>query len=416
MYGISRICSFCALFFVSALALANDEHVVKHDDPVEIKQDLSLAELVDLTLQKYPEQSLQQALIKEAEALKLRGSSWLGGAPSVSFRYQDDLPGDNTGLREIESEVELPLWNWGQRSAGLALAEQAEASIDKQQTALRLEVAGLVRHALWDMALENIRYQQAKTELDISEKLLEKIKRRVELGDLPRFDLLLAQSDHLEKRSFLVQAEAEMIHARERYFTLTQDNKIPKNYTEKQSERESVDNHPALMAMNALIEREQANLDWVKSEGSGQPVITLGGKSERGARADEDIESMSIGISIPFGGDDHLAPEIAAVNLELTKIMVQREHLYRKLEHDLHEVKHQLDVNRTELKMATDLKQIAQQHLEMAQLSFAAGEMNLMDLLKVQAKTHNALRHAKEHEVMLQRNIAQYNQVVGVQP
>jgi hypothetical protein len=52
----------------------------------------------------------------------------------------------------------------------------------------------------------------------------------------------------------------------------------------------------------------------------------------------------------------------------------------------------------------------------MAQLSFSAGEINLMDLLKIQARSFNAIRHAKEHKVMLQKNIALYNQAVGVLP
>ncbi len=416
MYDASRVKYIFLLFFVSILAIADEESVVKHFDPIEVSPDLTLTKLVDLTLQKYPDQTLQKALIEEAEALKQRGSSWLGAAPSFSFLYIDDLPGDNTGLREIEGEFKLPLWSWGQRDAGLLLAEQAGVAADRQQAALRLEVAGMVRRTLWDLALKNIRYQQSKTILDISGKLLEKIKRRVELGDLPRFDLLLAQSDHLEKRSLLIQAEAEMIHARERYFSLTQDNKLPVNYKEKQSRLDSVDKHPALLMMNALIEREKANLEWVKSEGSGQPVITLGAKSERGSRADEDIESMMLGFSIPFGGDDHLAPDIAAANLELTKIIARRGHLHRKLEHELHEAQHELEINRAELEMATKLKQIADKHLKMAQASFAAGEMNLLDLLKIQARAHTAIRHAKEHEVMLQHNIARYNQVVGVQP
>jgi outer membrane protein TolC len=416
MYGIRRIPSILILLFITVFAIADEQWLVQHNDPIKINNQLTLNKLVDLTLQKYPEQSLIQALIEEAKALQQRGNHWLSASPQISFRYQDDIIANNTGLREIESELELPLWNWGQRAAGQNLATQANAFIDKQQAALRLEIAALVRKTLWDMALENIRYQQAHAILKTSVQLLEKIKRRVELGDLPRFDLLLAQGDHLEKQALLVQAEAEMMHARERYHNLTQTFDLPVNYSESQSNLDSVDNHPALQAMNALIVREKANLAWITSKGSGQPIIALGGKSERGSRIDDDIESMSITISIPFGGAVHLAPQIAAANISLTKIIAQRDHLYRKLKGDLHEIKHQLEVNHTELELAAKLEKIAQQHLEMAQFGFAEGEINLMDLLKVQTKSHNAKRHAKEHQVMLQRNISLYNQIVGVQP
>ena len=416
MYGICRISSLFVLLFTSILAIADEVRLVQHNDPVKINPQLTLSKLIDLTLEKYPDQSINQALMKEANALQQRGNQWLSGSPQISFRYQDDIVADNIGSREIESELALPLWNWGQRAAGQKLATQANASIDKQQVALRLEVAALVRETLWNMALEDIRYQQADAILKTSVQLLEKIKYRVKLGDLPRFDLLLAQGDHLEKKSQLIQAEAEMMHARERYYNLTQSFDLPVNYSESQSNLDRIDNHPALQAMNALIEREKANLEWVKAEGSGQSMITLGGKSERGSRADDNIESMSVAISIPFGGAAHLAPQIATANIGLTKIIAQRDHLYRKLQGDLHEIKHQLEVNHTELALAIKLEEIAQAHLKMAQFGFTEGEINLIDLLKIQTKSHNAKRHAREHQVMLQRNIALYNQVVGVQP
>jgi len=416
MYGIRRIYSILVLLSLNTGVIANEERMVQHDDLIKINHQLTLSKLVDLTLEKYPKQSINQALVEEAKALQQRGDHWLSSSPRIAFRYQDDRVANNVGLREIASQLILPLWNWGQRSAGQNLATQANAAINKQQAALRLEVAALVRESLWNMALENIRYQQAHAILKTSAQLLEKIKRRVKLGDLPRFDLLLAQSNHLEKQSQLVQAEAKIMHARERYHNLTQTFDIPANYSEIQSNINVIDNHPALQALNAIIERKRANLEWVKAKGSGQPKITLTGKSERGERADNNIESLGVAISIPFGGAAHLAPKIATANIGLTKIITQRNYLYRKLKGDLYDIKHQLEINHTELELATKLEKIAQQHLKMAQFGFSEGEINLIDLLKIQTKSHNAKRHVREHQVMLQRNTSLYNQVVGVQP
>jgi outer membrane protein TolC len=407
-----------SLFLLSStLCLAHDHAVVDHHDRIKIDKTLTLPQLIDLTLKKFPEQLLNTARAQEADALQQRGNSWLAGAPVLVFRYKDDLPADDDGYREIEGEVELPLWNWGQRSAGQAVAEQAYNATQQLSSAIKLDVTGLVRITLWNMELENIRHDQAKSILDISEKLLGKIKRRVELGDLPRSDLLLAQSDHLQKRSLLVQAEAEMMHARKNYISLTQMTNIPADYEEQLSPLiEIPENHPKLIAINAVIQRKQAELDWVESAGSGQPNLFLGGKSEREDRHEGNIESMSFGISIPFGGSAHLAPEIAAANLELTEALTQRAYLFRELEKQHHEAKHALEVTEAELKIANELNKIAESHLKMAQLSFSAGEINLMDLLKIQARSFNAIRHAKEHKVMLQKNIALYNQAVGVLP
>ena len=119
---------------------------------------------------------------------------------------------------------------------------------------------------------------------------------------------------------------------------------------------------------------------------------------------------------IPFGHGTYDAPEIAAAHLELNKVLAQREHLLRQLEKNRHEAEHALEITRSELGIANELKQIAETHLKMMEISFAAGEINLLDLLKIQARSLQAIRNAKEQEVILQRNIAFYNQAVGVLP
>lgn len=410
-------CYLPLIFFIASLAVAGEDHIVDHHDPITIDNTLTLQTVVDMTLEKYPDRLLNQALQEQAETLRQRGNSWVAGASSLSVSYLDDIVGDDTGYRETSAELEIPLWNWNQRSAGQRVAEQAQLSVDKHSASLKLQVAGLVRAALWDLALENIRYQQAKAVFDISEKQLKKIQQRVDLGDLPRSDYLLAKSDYLRKRSLLTQTEAEVMHARKNYATLTGMIRIPESFQEPLSSIDSItDNHPALQAVNALVERKQAEVDWIKSQGSGQPTLQLGMKSERDERDGRDIESAGVGISIPFGGQAFLAPEVAQANLELNQAKTEREHLYRQLEKNQHEARHALQVNKTELAIANELKDIAKKHLKMTELSFAAGEINLLDLLKIKAQTYNAIRHAKENEIQQQRNIAYYNQAVGVQP
>jgi hypothetical protein len=52
----------------------------------------------------------------------------------------------------------------------------------------------------------------------------------------------------------------------------------------------------------------------------------------------------------------------------------------------------------------------------MTYLSFSVGEINLMDLIRIQSRTQQAILSAKERAVMLQRDKALYNQAVGVMP
>lgn len=413
------LAGFClpVLCLTTALSFAEPDYIVEHVDPISVDGTLTLSQLIDHTLTNYPDRFLNPALQQEADALEQRGNSWIAGASSVSVQYLDDAVADNIGYKQITAQLDVPLWNWNQRSAGQRVAEQAQLSADKQSAALKLRVSGLVRAALWDLTLEQIRYQQDKQILEIAEKLLDKIRQRVELGDLPRSDYLLAKSDYLQKKSMLAQAEAKVMHARKSYASLTGITRMPEKFRERLSQQTRIgEAHPFLQAVTARIERKQAEVDWTKSQGSGQPVFQIGMQNERGQRGERSLQSAGVGLSIPFGGQSFLEPQIAQINLELNQALAEREHLYRQLEKNLHEAKHRLEVDATELEIANEMKEIAEKHLKMTELSFAAGEINLMDLLKIQAMTHNAIRHAKEHEVQQQRNIAFYNQAVGVLP
>lgn len=400
----------------TALSFADSTHVVDHHDPIESDATLSLSKVVDLTLEKYPDVTWLKSLEEEAAAIGQRGDSWTAGASQAGLRFQEATSGT---LHYLDAAVQVQLWNLGQRDAQQALSKLAESSAMSQSDAVKLRVSGLVRNALWNIALANLSYEQAKIELTVTDQLLAKVQRRVELGDLPRADFLLAQTESLQKRSVVTQAEAELMHARKRYASITQMTKIPKDYQETLvGLTEIQQSHPALAAINSQIERKQAELNTIKLVGSGQTNVAVGINSDRFTNdpRSNQTESFNIGVTVPFGGSAHLAPHVAAVNVELNRLIAEREQMNRDLEQAHHEAEHNLEVNRVELGIANELKQVAEEHLKMTQLSFSVGEINLMDLLKIQSRTQQAVLNAKQQAVMLQRDIALYNQAVGVMP
>ncbi|CAG7856563.1 hypothetical protein MCAMS1_01091 [biofilm metagenome] len=394
---------------------------VAHNDPVAVDQSLTLAKVVDLTLDKFPDMTWLKSLEEEASAIKERGNSWTAGASQAGLRFQEATSGT---LHYLDATVQVPLWNIGQRDAEQEHGLKAESSAELQAAATKLRVAGLVRGALWDMELQKIRYEQAKADLDVFEQLLAKVERRYELGDLPRADVLLAQTEFLQKLSILTEAEAELMHARKRYTSITQLTKMPVTYKEKLTPLKKVElTHPAFVAMNIQIESKKAELEAMKLVGSGQSNVTIGVNSDRPSRSrgipdqrSNDTESFNIGVNIPFGGEAHLKPQVAALNVELNRLLADREQLFRNLELAHHEAEHNLEVNQAELEITNETKAIAEEHLKMMQLSFSVGEISLMDLLKIQSRTQQAILSAKERGIMLERDIALYNQAVGVLP
>jgi outer membrane protein, heavy metal efflux system len=417
--AVLNVCTQGVVLFLLAtlVALAETKPTVAHNDPIEIDNSLTLTKVIDLTMEKFPDMAWIKSLEEEATAIKQRGESWTAGASQAGLRFQEATSGT---MHYVDATVQVPLWNFGQRDAEQETGFKAETSAELQSKATKLRIAGLVRGALWDMQLQQVRYEQARAEIDLFEQLLAKVERRVELGDLPRADVLLAQTELLQKLSVLTQAEAELMHARKRYSSITQLTKVPPSHQEKLADTKKVEfNHPAFAAINGQIERKQAELKAIKLVGSGQTNLTVGVNSDRPSNGDSrsnDTESFNIGVNIPFGGEAHLQPQVAALNVELNRLIADREQLFRDLELTHHEAEHNLEVNEAELEIANELKRVAEEHLGMMQTSFSVGEISLMDLLKTQSRAQQAILSAKERAIMLERDIALYNQAVGVLP
>lgn len=405
------------LFLTPIFAHAENVPHVEHHDPMVVDAQLSLPQLVDLTLEKYPDSQWLNALENEVSALRQRGDSWVAGASTASLRYQEATSGT---LHYADAAVEIPLWNLGQRDANQRISEKAQLDSAMQSAMTKWRVAGLIRAALWDISLQELRQAQAQTELTAAEQLANDVKRRVQAGDLAQTDELLVQTEVLKKRSALTLAEAEVMHARKRYTSITQLTKVPANYQETLSNQKEIEQtHPALQAVNSQIERKQAELDALQLVGSGQTSVNVGINSDRPSNHDErsnNTESFNIGVNVPFGGEAHLAPQVAALNVELNKLRAQRDQLFRELEQNHHEAEHNLQVNQAELSISNELKAVAEKHLKMTQLSFSVGEIDLIDLLKIQSQTQLAVLTAKERAVIVQRDFALYNQAVGLLP
>ncbi|MCH9697125.1 MAG: TolC family protein [Gammaproteobacteria bacterium] len=398
------------------LAKSDTAMIVEHEDPVIVDEQLTLTDLLDHTVQQYPDMQWINALNQEAKALTERGQSWIADSASADLSFEEVTSGT---LHILEGGITVPFWNLGQRDAEQAYAQKARLSAILQHELLRLQIAGMLRKALWEIRLNHVLSEQALLAYTSAQKLLDKVSTLERYGELAKIDVLLAKSEVLKKRSQVVQARAELMHARQRYTNLTQTNHIPANSSEIQNKTpDSVNSHIALRAVDSLIDRQQASIDALHLVGSGQSTVRVGVGTDRGHNDERSnkTEFFGIAVNIPFGGIAQLNPKIAAAQVDYNKFIAQRGQLLRALQRELHEAEHNLQVDKVELGIVQELKSIADQHLKMAELSFSAGETTLLDLIRIQSSTQQARLKAKQRAVMLQRDIALYNQAVGQLP
>jgi len=263
---LSGIVSTLAMCLCSLSLAATDDFMVPHVDPLQTDARLTLREVVEETFQRYPQGSLIAALEDEHQALNRRSNSLIAGYPLIYLQWIDDRVFNDRGEIQVQTGYQIRIWMWSQRSASRNVAERAEKATGLFAAALTHEIAGLVRDALWKLSLADNRHELANQVYDVSLQTFKAVKRRVELGDLARSDHLLAESDHLEKKTLMTVAEADVMHARQAYSNLTRLEKAPANFAEERSSTTEIsEQHPAVAAAAAMIERAQAEVEFQNS-------------------------------------------------------------------------------------------------------------------------------------------------------
>jgi outer membrane protein TolC len=121
-------------------------------------------------------------------------------------------------------------------------------------------------------------------------------------------------------------------------------------------------------------------------------------------------------LNIPFGGSSHRRTEISAVSRNAVNAKAARNQQIRTLTLELHEAAHSLNVVSQNLAAATERMALAAHHQAMSESAYEKGEIELIDLLKVQATAIAAKRQVTRLMIDKKRQTAFYNQAVGKLP
>ncbi|UZR27976.1 TolC family protein [Methylococcus mesophilus] len=399
----------------SASARGEEDAMAEPSGLLPFDARVSLHSVVQTTFENYPQTAMVDAMRQETSALQQRSDSWIPGYPMVYVQNNQNVAGDGEGMTQWG--YQFPIWRWGQRDASRAVTDRAAESTEQFGRGLRHEVAGLVRESLWNLKMTQNRHEFARTVYEVSLRLVETVNRRVELGDLAQADLLLAQSDSLEKKTALTQASVDLQHAHQAFANLSRMQAAPEKFDEDLSKLTAIsEEHPQLAALNAMIERAQADVEFVRQWKQGtQPTVLVG--AQHRAFNDKNVQNdTNVVLQVPIGGDAYNEPFVAQANLALTQKITERDNLIRLLQRALKQAQQTLDADRKALDIARSRREMAETLIRMNRIALETGEIQLIDFLKVQTTAQAAIWDAMQKEIQLKRDIAAYNQVVGVTP
>jgi len=413
--ALTRICAISVLLELSTATLAQ---MPGHDHaPLPVRDDASLAGTVELALEHYPAVIALDARVREADAWRDKGRSWLADRPSLGFRYQSDEWGPDERLREYEAGVSLPLWNPGARGAVQGLGDALELASAAANNAVRWEMAGHLRDRLWRIALAENEHELAEYALEISSRLAATVQRRHELGDVALADVLLAQAARLDAQERHIETESALLDAERAWRSVSGLDWRPPFDAELLSDLAEVgETHPALALANARLESTESALAVAEKTARTGSTLTIGPRRERPAFGQTFDDSIGISLNVPFGGTSHRRVEITAAARLAAEARAARAELLRELSLALHESAHELGVIAENLEAATERRELAERHRTMAASGYEKGEIDLVDLLKSQTTEVEARRQVTRLQIERNRQTALYNQAVGVLP
>ena len=395
------------------------EETEEQNHLLTINAQLSLRDLLADTVRRYPDYVILEAKQLEIATYSQYAKGILPSAPTLGINHRNDSTFNNRGEYEWATDLELPIWLPKQRALREALAQQVTQSAVGAGVYLQWQVAGLLRDALWQVALNRELLELAQQRQKTALELQHTVQRRVQAGDLPASDKLLAQNEVYQSDINQLRAKTELQHAQFRYRLLTGRQDMPQNFKEQVSTSGplSLDaEHPALRDADAKRQLADKERELVRVQRYSNPSVVLSARSQQGSFDPQSNQTLGLSLRIPLHGNSHNAPLLANAESNYAKQVAEAQRWRYTLEGALHEAFHQLESTRNELNIVSMQAQNAQKTLQLATRAFALGESDLVNLLRVRSQTNDIVRTWHQRQIELDWAIARYKQAGGDLP
>ena len=353
---------------------------------------------------------------EELAAKRNAASALIPESPSLNLGYRTDQPNQNTGIRELEGVLSLPMWVPAARDAAQSLAQAETDQFSSSLRAQRWRLAGELRESYWQARLTATELDVAQRKVDESVALAVDVERRVKAGDLARSDLNQARAAEQLARVALADARARSFRAAQAFFALTGMKVLPIVVEAPTARPREVDGHPQLDANERVAITARARLGQATAATRDAPEIEIGMRRERGAFGEPYANSVIVGIKWPFATEARNQPRITAANAELIEAQAASQLERQKLGAEI-------DAAQVELEQAHAIEQLAAERFRLAAdtqallaKAFVLGELDLPARLRAENERFDAELALTRSRVEVGRAISRYNQAIGVLP
>ena len=359
----------------------------------------------------------------ELAAKEKAAGSWIFGEPVAALAQRTDRLNKNDGFRELEAEIELPLWNRGVRAATQADVAAQRLGFDGQFALSKLKLAGELRALAASAASAQVELDLNKRKLLEANALTQDLMRRVKAGENARVDALQTQVLVQQAQAAMAQAEGQLARLQSHWRSLTglatvaplEEKLAPIATNEFISAPVSAD-HPALRQSQAQLSGAQAKLALVNADKRDPMSVGVGIARERGSFAASNETTLRIALRIPLGGDNRNAPRQAAARAELDASQADLDALQRQLLAEVAAANAELLAARNAQIAASERVRLSTEVQTLITKSWRLGDSDLPTRLRADNEQFEASLSQARADIDVQRAIANLNQAHGVFP
>lgn len=385
---------------------------------------VSLKDVFDTAWQIQPEAYALQTRRDAAQAHAKAALMLSPEPPSLEISQRSDRMTGNSGSRETELGISVPIWLPGQRTASADLAQAEISWLERKLLASQLRFASSVRDAWWRWQRARVDAELASEQLAQAQGLAADVAKRTTAGDLAKSDRHQAEGVAAAAEAHAAQAQAVFTAALAQVMALT-GRTAPADLTvnvageptpgPRPLSGSSVD-HPLLAELGDRITVAEHAAQLIGTQVRTNPELTVATARGRGAFGERYGQTLLVGIRVPLGAGPRHDARLATAQAEAIEVRSQLRLEKDRIQADQRGAAARLEAARTQLDAAQRRARLASESRGFFDKSFRLGETDLPTRLRVEAEAVQAQRQAALSQIDLATAVSAWRQSLGLLP
>jgi len=368
--------------------------------------------ILDHLVQTLPEKENAQAITQLMQANNKAANSWIAGDVDLTVRHENDTMTGNQGYQSWELGAAFPVWLPGQSDAKQQLSDNYRALKQAQYTRLELLASNKLRTLIWQL-------KKSKATLNYREKnhqqalILENlIQQRVDAGESPKMDLLMAQQSTLNAMKQLTLARQNVQMAQDAFSSWTGKQNAPKAFSETLQNLD-VNDHPTVTYLKALQSIENEKLQLTRYSQKQNPYLYLGTKTDKSHQTSNNTMLVAQ-ITFPMGINKQSAIAISEQNQSKISADIALKQFIRQLGIDRKRTAIHLSQTQQTEQLAKTQLTLSIESVKLAKQAYQRGETSIQVLLQATQQLYDNELNYRISQLNTQASISAYNQTQGI--